>query len=166
MNIHPKHISIRPTEGIHDVYIFRDKESSFFKIGMTVGHLEDRRKAVCRYVYNRRSYDKIVTHSSWQVQDFFATLFLERALIGIIRRFGYEQVREQDWFAVDVQTMEVVIRMVDDIAYEIRLWEKDNFGLKCDAIHLNFDRPYCIKAYKIGREELTRRAQLKSGAPR
>ncbi len=77
MQIHPKHMKIRPTYGLHDVYVFRDKAKMWFKIGMTVGKLDDRRKEVCRRVYNRRSYDKIVVHYSWQVQDFFAALYLE-----------------------------------------------------------------------------------------
>jgi hypothetical protein len=166
MKIHPEYMPIHPTYGLHDVYIFHDKEKMWFKIGMTVGKLEDRRRAVCRHEYGRQSNDKIVTHYSWQVQDFFTALYLERTLIGIIRRFEFAQVRQQDWFAIDKLTIGVVIRIVDDIFYDIREWEKDNFEFKSDTVRYVTDRPYCVRASKIGRKELSRRAEGKSGSPR
>jgi hypothetical protein len=160
-------MQIHPKPGLHDVYIARDKVKMWFKIGMTGNDLENRRKAICRHEYDRRSYDKIDILDSWQFQDFFAALYLERATIALIKRFGFKQVRPQDWFEIDKPTMDVFRSTIYDIAYDIREWEKDNFGLECDCLRPNLrwdkDRPYCARAIKIGCEELSRRAQAGVG---
>lgn len=150
--------------GPHNVYIARDKtKDACFKIGMTGYELEFYRKKLCHRVHGRRSHDTIVMRHSWHFQEFWAAWYVEQTTIALIKRFGFEQVREGDWFSIDEPCIEVVWEIVHDLAYDIREWETANNGLKCDP--KKFSRWERALA-KMGRIELSRRANAENLPPR
>lgn len=119
--------------GMHDVYIAQDKETNWFKIGLTSKNLEYYRKQLCYRTYGRRSHDKIKIRCSWLFEDFWAAWYIEQTTISIVERFGFEKMRDGDWFAIDEPTMSVVADLIDDLAVPIRKWERSNFrsNLSC-----------------------------------
>jgi hypothetical protein len=119
--------------GLHDVYVARDKQTGWFKIGITGKDLEYYRKQLCQKIYGRRSQDKIEISCSWLFEDFWAAWYIEQTAIALVERFEFEKVRLGDWFAIDTPTMSVVVDLIDDLTFPIRKWEQVNFdpGLKC-----------------------------------
>lgn len=120
--------------GLHDVYIAQDKEKNWFKIGLTSKNLEYYCKQLCYRTYGRQSHGKIKIWCSWLFESFWAAWYIEQTTISIVERFGFEKMRDGDWFAIDEPTMSVVTDLIDELAVPIRQWEQSNFRANLDCL--------------------------------
>jgi hypothetical protein len=128
----------KPTwkSGLHQVYIARDKQENWFKIGMTSKDLEYYRKRLCERVYGRRSQEKIEICCDWLFADFWAAWYIEQTAIELIERMEFARVRPGDWFSIDRPSMAIIVDLIDELALPIRKWEQANFdtALACKPL--------------------------------
>jgi hypothetical protein len=125
-------VEARPTR----VYIARDRLTGWFKIGMTGYDLEYYRKQLCYRTYGRRSHQTIEFCCSWLFYDFWSAWYVEQTTISLVERLELERVRSGDWFKIDRPTMAIVVDLIDDLALEIRKWERTNFAAAMTCLPL------------------------------
>jgi hypothetical protein len=105
-------------------YVFAERDRPYFKIGLS-RKPQSRRKQVSSRKLRPRHY------RAWEFDSYFAALYVEQAIIGLLKDFEFQRVSSDDWFEVDEPTMKVVTEIADDLATKIRYWEFSNVGMFC-----------------------------------
>jgi hypothetical protein len=131
-------------DGPHYFYIFQDQTKPWFKLGIS-RNPDFRRKKLCWEIYGRHSLGNIVKYRSWAFRNYFGSLYVEQAAIGMMKNFGFVEVRTPDWFEVDQQTMDALIVSIGELAEAITNWEDMNAATECDACRE--EKPYGAYLY-------------------